>query len=339
MAWAVRCRGWRSSSSRDRHERELQDHPVPLGELERALDRCRGAVRVAELVPGRSVEQQRVDGRPARVEQPAESRRPPAPARRRSPAPARPRHPAGGLPPARATPRRCASLRRSRSSAPRSASAARAAARVAHQSLRRARSSRARPLGSACSSREHGCSALGGAELRQRLLEPTLSKPHERARSSGAPALSRSSSAGACGRSTRSSQRSASSKRPSHASAAAPRCDGRSDDAMGPPSVCLGDRHRFLAEPQSRRGSASRSRRRPARGGRGTRSPDTAVRCGGRAPAPLRGRGGRRPCAATTARRCRSSSAPRRDGRACAQARRPSGPRTRLRRTASPAAR
>ena len=89
---------------------------------------------------------------------------------------------------------------------------------------------------------------------------------------------------------------------------------------MGSPSVRLGDRHRLLAQPQSGGDRRAAEDGRERRGGRGSRSPGTAVRCGGRAPAPPRGGGGRHPCAATTARRCRSSSAPRHDGR-CARAR------------------
>ena len=48
VAWAVRWRGWRSSSSRTGREEERQEDPVGLGELERALDRRLGAAPVAE---------------------------------------------------------------------------------------------------------------------------------------------------------------------------------------------------------------------------------------------------------------------------------------------------
>ena len=52
----------------DGSEHERQDDPVPLRELERALDRRLRAGPVAEPVPSGSVEQQRMDGRPAPVE-------------------------------------------------------------------------------------------------------------------------------------------------------------------------------------------------------------------------------------------------------------------------------
>ena len=179
---------------------------------------------------------------------------------------------------------------------------------------------------------ERGMQPVRGAELSQRLLEPALPEPQEGPREleDGLRLeLPRPGSARPA-----SSHRSASSKRPSHASAAARRRDRGREDAMCSPSVGLGDRHRLLAQPQPD-GPASLPGRRPARGGRGSRPPGRAGRCGVRARAPPRGRGGRRPAAATTARRCRGSSGPRRDGRCCARARRPSARRT----TASPDAR
>ena len=57
VAWAVRCREWRSSSSATGASDERQDDPVRLGELERPLDRGLRGARVTELVLGDGVEQ------------------------------------------------------------------------------------------------------------------------------------------------------------------------------------------------------------------------------------------------------------------------------------------
>ena len=60
------------------------------------------------------------------------------------------------------------------------------------------------------------------------------------------------------------------------------------------PNRGLGDRHRLLAQPQPDVRSSS-ARTATTRGGRGSRPPGRAGRCGARAQAPPPGRGGRRP--------------------------------------------
>ena len=89
---------------------------------------------------------------------------------------------------------------------------------------------------------------------------------------------------------------------------------GRGDDRIGFPSVRLGDRDRQLRELERDRHGDSPERAANA-GERDSRSPGTGARSGGRARAPARGLGGRRPGAATTARRCRGSSERQRAGR------------------------
>ena len=59
-AWAVRCRGWRSSRSRP-HEHEREELGVGLGDIERALDVALGPARVAEPIASDRADEQRLD--------------------------------------------------------------------------------------------------------------------------------------------------------------------------------------------------------------------------------------------------------------------------------------
>ena len=105
-------------------------------------------------------------------------RRPPAPASPRSPAPRSPRSPAGGLPPTRASRRRCASPRR-RAPPRRGRRARRAAAAVSPTRTCVVTIQPRTSAESACSRGSTACILSRGAELLQRLLVPALSEPQE----------------------------------------------------------------------------------------------------------------------------------------------------------------
>ena len=246
------------------------------------------------------VEQQRVDGRPAPGAAPSACRRSPAPSTSTA---SRARLGQAERRGGDAHPRRVALLGRERGER-------RAGRRPVAPSAARARSQPRTSPGA----RAHARARPAAARRRGTRPAPPRAGP---ARAAGRPARaggSGSVSSSATGeRTTRSSQRSASSKRPSHASAPVAAATAGARMRWVPPPVRLGDRDRLLAQPQPDGQRAPG--RRPARGARGSRSRGTAVRCGARARAPARGGGARRRAAATTARRCRGSSAPRPDGR------------------------
>ena len=194
MACAVRCRGWRSSSSRT--GASMNGRTTPSGSASssaRSID-ASAARRIAELVAGDGVEQQRVDGRPARMSTCAERLRAAPLDHGRQHAPPRP---PGGP---RASSSAAAAMRipaRSRSSGSRAASAARAAAvspiRTCVCTIQPRTST-----GSACSPCEQRLHPLRGAELRQRFLEPTLRRGAAKPRAWWRTGSVSSSSAGRC---------------------------------------------------------------------------------------------------------------------------------------------
>ena len=228
-------------------DHELQDHPVLLGQLERALDRRLGRRRIAERVTGDGVEQEGVRGRPAQVEYLLRVL-----GRRVGPA----REHGGQL-------LHCL-LRRALAQRQRGGGEAHPGARALLRIKRRERSARGRRLagedlrlhdppahlhGEHVLPREQRPRRLRGAELVERLLEPALGEAHERARvmedrlrvelgrrllcalDALQPLLGLVEAA-----------------EPGERGCA--RCVGGSDDAVGAPSVLLGDGHRLLAQPQ-----------------------------------------------------------------------------------------
>ena len=121
-----------------------------------------------------------------------------------------------------------------------------------------------------------------GPQLLQRLVEAALPEPHEgpgvmerRLRLELRPGRLR-------GRSTRSSQRSASSVRPSHASADRGPGDRGGERCGGCPIRGARRSPRPPRSAAARRPVASSRGSRPARGGRGSRPPGRAGRCGAR---------------------------------------------------------
>ena len=273
--------GWRSSRSCTGTSRNCRIVPSRSASSS-ALDRRLGGGGIAEPVAGGSV-QQRVHGRAAQVEH------------LRGAVDLRLRH---------VRDHRRKHVQHILRAASNSASAA-AAMRIPAPSRRRRRGRRGLRTAAVSPSRtcvqdpaahfhrehaagERGPHRLRGAELRQGVLEPALPEPHEAAHV--AEHRLRLEPPPACVPPVQPSLGLVDATQPRERRRT--RGDGRSDDAMGPPAVP----RRASPLPRSaaaRRGPVTRRSRRPAPGGRGTRSPDRAVRCGGRAPAPLRGRDAR----------------------------------------------
>ncbi len=219
-AWAVRCLRMALQQLADGHQHERQDDPVRLGELERALDRRLGRARS----PSRS----RAAASSSSAWTVAQRGWSACSSRRRRlgasiiGASTSTRLLRAALRQARAPRRRCASRpprarrrqwRRARRAPPPSRPSS---ACIVHDPAAHVES------GARARARARLRSRLRGAELRQRFLEPALPEPHEGPRVVE-HGLRLELSAGRL-RSARpgSSHCSASSKRPSHASAAAP---------------------------------------------------------------------------------------------------------------------